>query len=112
MDVEGRCSYADAIVLASSSNERQTKAVAESVAEAFKKDLGVEPLSIEGSGGWVILDFGDVVFHAFLDEVRRYYDLEQLWSDAKRVPVPTTEPVRLPEPSPTALARRKKTAGS
>ncbi|MBI4817111.1 MAG: ribosome silencing factor [Deltaproteobacteria bacterium] len=111
LNVKGQCSYTDAIVLASSNNERQTKAVAESVQHTLKKELGVEPLSFEGSGGWVILDFGDLVFHAFQDEVRRYYDLEQLWSDAARVPVPATEPITVVEPAPTALARRKKSIG-
>ena len=51
------------------------------------KQSGHRPLSAEGlsEGRWVLLDFGEVVVHVFLDEVREYYDLESLWIDAERI---------------------------
>ena len=49
---------------------------------------GPGPLRVEGrsEAQWVLLDYGDFVVHVFLDEVRRYYDLERLWSDVPRIP--------------------------
>jgi ribosome-associated protein len=51
------------------------------------QECGPKPLRVEGldDARWVLLDYGDFVVHVFLDEVRRYYDLERLWSDAPRV---------------------------
>jgi ribosome-associated protein len=48
-------------------------------------------LDIEGlrEGNWVILDYGDVILHVFKEEVRRYYDLDDLWSDAAVVEIPS-----------------------
>jgi ribosome-associated protein len=51
------------------------------------KALHRTPVSVEGksSGRWILLDYGDVVFHVFLDEARRFYALERLWGDAPDV---------------------------
>ena len=77
----------DAFVVTSGRNNRQVKAIAEEVEAGLKADGGIAPLRIEGLAGseWVLLDYGDFVVHVFLDETRRYYDLERLWSDAPRV---------------------------
>ena len=63
------------------------RTIAEEVEKAVKADDGPAPLRIEGldDARWVLLDYGDFVVHVFLDEARRYYDLERLWSDAPRV---------------------------
>jgi ribosome-associated protein len=47
----------------------------------------VPPTSVEGldDATWVLLDYGDIVIHVFLDETRAYYELERLWSDAPRI---------------------------
>jgi ribosome-associated protein len=87
IDVEGRCSYADALLIASATNERQAAAIADSVEDNLRGH-DVRPLTREGRGGWLLIDYGDLVVHVFVDELRAYYDLERLFSDAPRVAVP------------------------
>ena len=59
-------------------------ALAKSVLEATKKDYKKKS-RVEGkaSGGWLVMDYGDVVVHLFSPDQREYYDLEELWSDGK-----------------------------
>ena len=77
----------DAFVITSGHNGRQVKTIAEEVEARLKVDGGIKPLRVEGLGDsqWILLDYGDLVVHVFLDETREYYDLERLWSDAPRV---------------------------
>jgi ribosome-associated protein len=77
----------DAFVITSGANSRQVRTIADEVEAAVKADDGPSPIRIEGldDARWVLLDYGDFVVHVFLDEARRYYDLERLWSDAPRV---------------------------
>jgi ribosome-associated protein len=77
----------DAFVITSGTNTRQVRTIAEEVEAKVKEAGGPSPLRIEGldDGQWVLMDYGDFVVHVFLDETRRYYDLERLWSDAPRV---------------------------
>jgi ribosome-associated protein len=83
VDLRGRASYADFLVICSGTNERQLEAVAEAV-ERSLRDQGQRLMGSEGARGgkWVLLDFGDVVVHVFHQEERAFYDLEGLWSDA------------------------------
>ena len=77
----------DAFVITSGRNTRQVKTIAEEVEARLKADGGISPLRVEGLGDtqWILLDYGDLVVHVFLDETREYYDLERLWSDAPRL---------------------------
>jgi ribosome-associated protein len=78
---------ADEFVVASAPNDRQVKAIVEEV-ERQVADAGLaKPLRVEGLDDrhWVLLDYGDVVVHVFLDETRAYYELERLWADVPRV---------------------------
>lgn len=86
LDVRGKASYADYIVLASGDTERLVTALAEGIEERLKPQ-GHRPVSREGtdSGQWVLLDYSDVVVHLFHVDSRGFYDLEGLWSDAPRV---------------------------
>ena len=74
----------DAFVITSGANARQVRTIAEEVEERVKQGAGPSPLRIEGldDARWVLMDYGDFVVHVFLDEVRRFYDLERLWADA------------------------------
>ncbi len=86
LDVRGMSSYADYIVLASAESDRQVSAMAENVHIKLKEEDGLYPSGTEGTetGQWVLLDYGEVVAHLFLNEVRAFYDLEGLWADAPR----------------------------
>ncbi len=77
----------DYFVISSAENITQVKALTEYVLEQMEI-RGIKPLSIEGFNyaHWVLLDYGDVIVHIFLEETRHYYDLERLWLDAPRIP--------------------------
>ena len=85
LDVRGRASYADYIVVASGDSDVQLRAMADGVHEKLKAQ-GVRPVSSEGEAGasWVLLDYGDVVAHFFDAATRSFYDLEGMWADATR----------------------------
>jgi ribosome-associated protein len=80
-------SFADYFVIASGTNERQVQAIANAVEDRLREKLGVKPLHVEGlpAAQWVLLDYGDFLVHALLDERRSYYGLERLWRDAPEV---------------------------
>ena len=77
----------DAFVITSGRNSRQVKTIAEEVEARLKLEGDIKPLRVEGlsDSHWILLDYGDLVIHVFLDETREFYDLERLWSDAPRV---------------------------
>ena len=88
LEVGGVLAITDVFVITSAPNARLVKTIVDEIEKQVKADGGQSPLSIEGlnDAQWVLLDYGDFVVHVFLDEVRRYYDLERLWSDVPRVP--------------------------
>ncbi len=77
----------DYFVICSASTYVQIRAIVSAVI-AELEEMNISLLRHEGRGNnnWVLLDYGDVVVHVFLEEDRRYYDLEKLWADAERVP--------------------------
>lgn len=77
---------ADYMLIISGNASIHTKAICDYIIEELKKD-GVLPLHLEGynEGRWIAIDYGDVMVNIFLPEVRDYYKLEWLWSDAPRV---------------------------
>lgn len=84
--VEPLLKITDAFVISSGTNARQVRTIAEEVEEKVKRAGGPAPLRIEGldDARWILMDYGDFVVHVFLDEVRKFYDLERLWADAER----------------------------
>jgi ribosome-associated protein len=84
-------SIADYLVLASGTSDKQTQAIADSVKQGLKK-FG-KALDVEGlrEGNWIVIDYGDVIVHIFKDDVRRYYNLEELWSAAPSLEIPEEE---------------------
>jgi ribosome-associated protein len=87
LDVSNVLGLCDYFVIASAPNDRLVKAICEEIEEQIKRAGGAGPRSIEGldDARWVLMDFGDVIAHVFLDEAREFYDLERLWGDVPRV---------------------------
>jgi ribosome-associated protein len=94
LDVAGKVDYADFLVIMTGRSDRHAIALAQGIEEALKKQ-GVRPVAVEGlpHGSWVLMDFGDVVVHVFQDDSRRIYDIDGLWLDARRLPVPADQPL-------------------
>ena len=89
LDLREISSFTDYFVVCSGHSDRQVQAIADSIVIQLKED-GFNPISVEGyrEGRWVVVDYGDVVIHVFMDALRDYYDIEQLWHDARKVPIP------------------------
>lgn len=90
LDLRSIASFTDYFVIASGSNQRQVQAVADEINDQLKKQLGSRPVRVEGynSAEWVLLDYGDFVFHIFNGDAREFYDLARLWRDARKVEIP------------------------
>ena len=99
-------SIADFFILASASNERQAAAIADAVQESLREQMKVKPLLVEGTtpGRWVLLDYGDFIFHIFTEDTRRFYGLERLWGDAPNMTAEFTGEERAEAP-PRALKK-------
>jgi len=92
LDVTGKVDYADFLVVMTGRSDRHVHAIATGLEEEMRKRK-LAPLSMEGlqAATWVLIDFGDVVVHVFQEDARAIYDIEGLWIDAGRVPVPDAE---------------------
>ena len=81
IDLEGRSSLCDAIVVASGRSTRHVASIAEHLARRLKEaGYGTRPMNGAAQGDWALVDAGDVIVHVFRPEVRSYYDLEGMWS--------------------------------
>ena len=81
IDVRGKTSVADHLVIVSGTSTRHVKSIADEVIK-FAKMLGAMPLGVEGEreAEWVLVDLGDVIVHVMLPRVREFYALERLWT--------------------------------
>ena len=70
---------ADYFVLSTAGSDRQARAIADAIIEAVGSPLSIEGLAV---ANWILMDYGDVVFHVFQEEARKFYALERLWGDA------------------------------
>jgi len=85
LDIHEVASFTDYFVLCSGPSERTLKALAGEVQRKLKNEDSRRALSVEGDpeGGWILVDYGDVILHIFSPAVRSYYQLEDLWRDGK-----------------------------
>jgi ribosome-associated protein len=99
-------SIADYFIICSANTERQTQAIADSILDKLRADEGLKPLLVEGTtpGRWILIDFGDFIFHIFTEDCRRFYGLERLWGDAPNVTPEFTDEA---EPAPKNVRRKK-----
>ena len=81
LDVRGKSSVCDYMVVVSGTSTRHVKSIADEVVK-FSKQLDYQPLGVEGEqeAEWVLVDLGDVVVHVMLPRVREFYALERLWT--------------------------------
>ena len=84
LDISEISTLADYFILASAENVRQLDALEDAVEEDVR--LGVNKEG-ESSSGWILMDYRDIVVHLFTKEQRAFYDLEKIWSDAKRMEI-------------------------
>jgi ribosome-associated protein len=86
LDLREILGYADYFVICSGNTDRQTKAIHDRIHEGMKRDHGIFPRRVEGTGEgrWILMDYLDVIVHVFTPEARDFYRLEQLWGEAPR----------------------------
>jgi ribosome-associated protein len=84
------CSFADYFLICSGGSRRHVLALAQYVEEALAQ-AGVKPLGVEGleDGQWVLMDYNIMVIHIFLEPLREFYNLEDLWSEVPRIQIDT-----------------------
>lgn len=89
LDLREVANFTDYFIIASGANTRQVQAIADEAVEQLKKQ-GTRASRVEGynAAEWVLVDYGDFILHVFEDKARKFYDLERLWRDAKRVALP------------------------
>jgi len=86
LDVRGRTSVTDWMIIANGTSSRHVAAVAASVEEKAKHS-GLQPLGVEGRGSsdWILIDLVDVVVHVMTEAAREFYDLERLWGEPSTI---------------------------
>ena len=101
LEVAKLTSVADYFIVASGESERQVKAIAQNIEKVISSHFGKRP-QIEGAGTstWILLDYGDFIVHTFKTDIREFYGLEKMWSDAPQVSVPEPKaPLTIPPQS-------------
>ncbi len=88
LDVQALSSVAEYFLVCTGRSVTHVATIADAIRDELKAS-GVRPLHAEGvaESGWLLLDYGDVLVHVFLEETRDYYALERLWGDAPAVPL-------------------------
>lgn len=89
LDLREIATFTDYFLISSGTNLRQVQAIADEVVDKLKKS-GTPAARIEGyrSAEWILVDYGDFIVHVFEDKARKFYDLERLWREGKRVELP------------------------
>ncbi|MBR5455521.1 MAG: ribosome silencing factor [Bacteroidaceae bacterium] len=83
-------SICDYFVICQGNSPAQVSAITDSIADMVREKCGKKPYAIDGlrNAQWVAMDYGDILVHVFLPDVRKFYDIEHLWADAKLTEIP------------------------
>jgi len=89
LDLREIATFTDFFLITSGANQRQVQAIADEVVDRLKKS-GTPAARVEGyrAAEWILVDYGDFIVHVFEDKARKFYDLERLWREGKRVELP------------------------
>jgi len=81
------CKY---FVICQGNSPSQIGAIVDSIKEHTRKEMNIKPIAVDGlrNAEWVAMDYADVLVHVFLPDIREYYNLENLWADAKLITIP------------------------
>ena len=92
LDLRGVVTFTDFFIMATGANKRQMQAITDEVVEQLKRH-GSPAARVEGyqTAEWILADYGDFIVHVFDEKARRFYDLEYLWREAKRLDVSESE---------------------
>jgi ribosome-associated protein len=90
LDVTGICPIAEHIVVVSARGQRHAQSLADA-ALRLAKEKNFISFGMEGydTGAWILVDLNDIIIHVFQDDIRKFYNIEGLWSEGKRVDAPT-----------------------
>src|SRR5437588_2809928 len=88
LDLRGVVTFTDFFIIATGANKRQMQAITDEIVEQLKR-RGTPAARVEGykTAEWILIDYGDFIVHVFDEKARRFYDLEYLWREAKRLDV-------------------------
>jgi ribosome-associated protein len=89
LDLGRTCSFTSYFLICTGTSARHTQAICDAIAEKLEKN-GLTPAHIEGyaQAEWILMDYLNFIVHIFLERARRFYDLERLWRNAPRLPIP------------------------
>jgi ribosome-associated protein len=89
LDLEKACSFTSYFLICSGTSARHAQAICDAITEKLEKD-GFIPAHVEGysQAEWILVDYLSFVVHIFLERTRQFYDLERLWRNAPRLPIP------------------------
>ncbi|HEX3608741.1 MAG TPA: ribosome silencing factor [Solirubrobacterales bacterium] len=93
LDMRGLVAYTDFLAICTARNERQARAIADEAKQRLKQERQLLPSGSEAAeaAGWIVLDYLDCVLHVFTDEARKRYQLEDLWREAPRLELQTSQ---------------------
>jgi len=88
LDLRGVATFTDFFIIATGTNKRQIQAISDEIVEQLKR-RGTPAARVEGyqAAEWILIDYGDFIVHVFDEKARRFYDLEYLWREAKRLDI-------------------------
>jgi len=110
LNLKNICNFADYFLICHGTSTRQVQAICDSIEEKlYTSNIRCNHIEGKQDGHWVLMDYSDFIVHIFTKEHRDFYNLERLWGDAKRVPIPPEE-IRPLKPKKLKGAKSKKSS--